>query len=191
MADEITRRCVLNAIAATGFTASVAGCQSAIPGIDDSEPTDDDESTDDSESTDDDDSVDESRPCGALAGYVNSFSDGDHERALEYVPHEYIEEMDGDELLEEAAFQAELGDQSIDCYCEGHLDDDEIEELDTDVLDDGYEITDAAEVGYEFTLVATMDDEEIESEQESTDVLVEIDGEGWYIWETPQSFDKC
>ena len=170
-----SRRNVLKATAAVGIAASAAGC-SSVPLVGGS-----------------------SGPCSDAESLFEAFLDGDQETALEYVPYEYDPDMSEDDAraefdmadFDEIEEMMDEMDMEIDfsCDCSEELDDDEIDQLGIDFGD--HEITAAAEILTVTHTTAEFMGEEIDETEEEIGHMIEVDGDGWYIWETDQEFGKC
>ncbi|WP_254864246.1 hypothetical protein [Halovivax gelatinilyticus] len=162
------RRRVLKATV-TGAIVGLAGCTGSVPGV--------------GGSSDD--------PCSAATSLREAAWYGEAETAAEYVPYEYEDVMtreeavgayDVDELGE--AFQELLELDDVRCESETALDDDDpdVEFLESEVFG-GHEITDA----YEVEIVRTISGEhpirgDLDGDEErGTWIMVEIDGDGWYV----------
>ena len=163
MVEHLTRRNVLKATAATGIAASAAGC-SSVPII-----------------------GGDSGPCSDAETAIEASIEGDYETAADYVPYEYVEGMDRDEIIQMLEMQDEMMgemddfDISVSCEDEEQLEDDEIEAMQGNFGD--YEITDAYEVELVTSVEGEFNGEEIDEETTETDYMVEIDGDGWYGWD--------
>ena len=159
MRNATSRRQVLKATAAAGVLAGSAGCLDSVP------------------------LLGSSGPCSDLESFFNAQVDGDAEAAVEYIPYEYMQGVDREMVM--GMFQQE-GDADLDvsmsCSSEEELDDDEIEALETDSLEDGHEITAAYEVTFDYSISGESMGQSIDEEDEGTDRMVEIDGDGWYVW---------
>ncbi|AGB17646.1 hypothetical protein Halru_3080 [Halovivax ruber XH-70] len=163
-----SRRAVLQAVAGSGVALGLAGCTSSIPGMGGDESS-------------------AGEPCSDAGEYVEAVVDGDAEAAIEYVPYEYDTETNREEVLEQyepsdrQQERFDAIDVGFECEENRELDDSEIDDLDADLGD--HEITAAHELSLTVTMSGEYDGEEIDEEQESTGIIVAIDGDGWYIWE--------
>lgn len=166
MTENVSRRSVLKGAAGTGAVVGLAGCTGSIPGMGGGSSGD---------------------PCGDVGAYFDAAMEGDAEAAIEYVPYEWDpntsreDAVETHEMSEEEQSMMEEMDISIDCEENRELDDGEIEELNAD-LESG-EITDARELSLTTSMSGEMMGEEVDQEEESTGIVLKIDGDGWYIWE--------
>ncbi len=131
--------------------------------------------------------VGDSGPCSDAESFFDAAIEGDGEAAVEYVPYEYDPDLDREAALAEYEMSEQdeemMEEFDIDFSCEESesLDEDEIDDLGADLGD--HEITAAEELRFVTSMSGEFMGEEIEEEHEDTGIVVEIDGDGWYIWE--------
>lgn len=163
MSDDVSRRRILQATAASGVAVSLAGCTGSLLG----------------------DSA-----CDVGEDLITALYDGAYEEAASYAPHEYDDELDEDELADAYEFMFEMGDagelEAVSCDCSESVDEEEIEAANEEGELDA-EVEDAKELRYE---VEAEIDGEAEPHSMYLSAL-EIDGD-WYVMPGDEDeFDSC
>jgi len=155
-----SRRTVLQAVASSGVAIGLAGCTSSIPGMGGKSGR-----------------SGETEPCADVEAYIRATKEEDTETAVEYTPYEYTSEYTREEaknIIE--GEQGAIADVEVECENGDGLDEEAIEEIEGSFGDD--KITAARTVTV--TITSTVD--ESEETQETDLTMLEIDGDGWYIW---------
>ena len=161
-----TRRTVLKATGAASITAALAGCTDSVPLVGGS-----------------------SGPCSDAESLMEAAFEGDAEAAADYIPYEYMDDVSRDEAVamydmgDMEGFEEMLEEFDFDVSCESEeaLSDDEIAELNGELGD--HEITAAYELEIVTRLSGEMMGQEIDEEESDSGIMVEIDGDGWYVWD--------
>ena len=163
MSEPLSRRRILKATAASGVAASMAGCTGSLLG----------------------DSA-----CDVGEEFIVALYDEDFDDAASYYPHEYLDDIDADEIASQYEMMVSMGDvgdlEEISCACSESVDDEEIDEANADEEFDG-EVDDIKELRYELT--TTNDGEET---TDSGYVMgIEIDGDWYATFASEADFEHC